>query len=129
VSDRDDKEVLIPEVLPPEDGYRRAPPPPQGPEPRGKPMNPILAGIAIDAIDFITWGPAGLLIGFGAMYWILSDYRMPGWKRFLLSLPRLRSDRDNGRRGDPLPEIDPSQTPSSVWSARVPFRREGSTAW
>jgi hypothetical protein len=86
VSDRDDKEVLIPEVLPPEDGYRRAPPPPQGPEPRGKPMNPILAGIAIDAIDFITWGPAGLLIGFGAMYWILSDYRMPGWKRFLLSL-------------------------------------------
>ena len=79
-------DVLIPEVLPPDptgQGFR----PPRSKARRAeRAFGPIVAGAIIDAIDFVTWGFAGLIIGGLAAFWICSIYRLPWWQRLLWSL-------------------------------------------
>lgn len=83
-----EREVLIPEVLPPDQGpfgsgFRR-------PENKGRRAErafaPIVAGALIDAIDFVTMGPVGLLMGFVAGFWIGRVYRLPFRHRALIAL-------------------------------------------
>lgn len=79
-----DREVLIPEVLPPEPGEpgrressaRRA----------ERAFGPIVAGAIIDAIDFALVGPAGLVIGFLAGFWIGSIYGFSFMKRVAIGI-------------------------------------------
>ena len=88
MTDPKEPEILIPEVLPPEQG---------GPESWSRPrpstakraeraFGPIVAGAIIDAIDFVVWGFAGLVIGGAAAFWICSVYKLPWWQRLLWSV-------------------------------------------
>ena len=85
VSENDDKEVLVPEVLPPERGPHDESPPRSTRDRATRIFGPIIAGVIIDAIDFVTWGIPGLLIGFGVMFWICSEFKLPLWQRLAWS--------------------------------------------
>ena len=53
-------------------------------------LSPIIAGLIIDAADFVTLGPIGLyfgmIVGFGAAYWVCSTYQFSRNKRILFSI-------------------------------------------
>ena len=55
-----------------------------------KALSPIIAGLIIDAADFATLGPIGLyfgmIVGFGAAYWVCSTYQFSRNKRILFSI-------------------------------------------
>ncbi|MDA0990852.1 MAG: hypothetical protein O3A51_08885 [Verrucomicrobia bacterium] len=80
--------VVEPEVLPPED---------ESPAAKGGRLRrqfsaafgPIIAGVIIDSMDFLTFGRFGLMLGMllggSAAYWITSAYRLPIWQRLLWS--------------------------------------------
>lgn len=82
-----EREVLEPEVLPPEhkqrgrgnagaDTMRRA----------QRAFGPILAGAFLDFIDLATMGTPGLLIGAAAGYYIATVYELPLRTRLLLAI-------------------------------------------
>lgn len=87
--DDPDKEVLIPEVLPPDRGQRsdgafRRPPPPAPPRPRVPLMDralnstyPILIGLIVDYINFEAIGRAGFFVGAVGGIWFASASRLP----------------------------------------------------
>ena len=78
--------VLEPEVLPPEDDGPGAGRPGLGKR-LGIAFGPIVAGLLIDTVDFLTFGTyglmLGLLIGGSAAYWITSVYELPVWQRLM----------------------------------------------
>ena len=84
-----DRHVEEPEVLPPADEssdsrlarfFRRL----------TMAFGPIVAGLLIDTIDFMTLGRLGImlgmLIGGSAAYWVASIYRLPIWQRLIWAL-------------------------------------------
>jgi hypothetical protein len=83
---------------PESDGTAREPDevlPPLGAEPRaasppGIGVNPVFAGALLDVIDFLTFGPVGLSVGWlvgGVAAWILSSLAgVPPWQRALWAL-------------------------------------------
>ncbi|MBU0676985.1 MAG: hypothetical protein KJ626_02625 [Verrucomicrobia bacterium] len=79
-----DREVVEPEILPPEE---ERPQPPSAFRRMELSLGPVAAGIIIDVIDFVTFGQAGimlgLLIGGTAAYWMCSVYRLPVYQRLL----------------------------------------------
>jgi hypothetical protein len=80
-------EVLIPEVLPPERGSYETPrrPPPRASRVQ-RFLGPILVGALIDVIDFVTFGPAGFIIGGLAAFWALGRIGVRFPSRFFLAL-------------------------------------------
>lgn len=79
-------EVLIPEVLPPEPGMGESRRTSSRARRAERAFGPIVAGAIIDAIDFVTWGFTGLVLGGIAAFWICSIYRLPWWQRVLWAL-------------------------------------------
>lgn len=76
-----DPEVHIPEVLPPE--------PPAGErtsERAQRAFGPIIGGAIIDAVDFMTWGVPGLVLGAAAAFWVCSIFKLPWWQRVAWAL-------------------------------------------
>jgi len=81
MSDNNDKEVLIPEVLPPEGGGSRQRPPSGQPPPRGaggtrstgdriaNALGPILSGLILDLSHIHPGGWAGFIIGAILGFW------------------------------------------------------------
>jgi hypothetical protein len=85
VTDAPERQVLEPEVLPPE--KRAFPRPKAGKSRRAvRVVGPLLAGVMIDAIDFLTMGLPGLAIGALATLWICSAYRLPLYRRLLYAM-------------------------------------------
>jgi hypothetical protein len=79
----EEREVLEPEVLPPEPGTRTGS---SGPYKRAeRAFGPILAGVFLDAIDLASMGPGGFILGGLAGYWIASIYALPLNRRLLLA--------------------------------------------
>jgi hypothetical protein len=83
-----EREVLIPEVLPPERGpFGSGPRPSESKTRRAqRAFGPIVAGAILDAVDFMTMGPAGLILGFIAGFWIGSIFDLPLRQRLLLAI-------------------------------------------
>jgi hypothetical protein len=89
VTDQDNgpKEILEPEVLPPqgvgEDPRRPSP----GTAKRAqRAFGPILAGVFLDFMDLATLGPLGFLMGAGAGFWLGSVFDLPLSRRVLIAL-------------------------------------------
>ena len=95
-SDLDKREVIEPEVLPPAAQAQDEGEPRKKKEPDEdwtkwtKSMAPILVGIMIDGIDFMTMGPLGIQMGLIAgpiaAYAIASMYNMPFKYRILFAI-------------------------------------------
>ncbi len=49
-------------------------------------FGPLVAGIILDAVDLITFGPAGLLIGFPVGLWLGWIFRLRWWQMILAGL-------------------------------------------
>jgi hypothetical protein len=87
VSADQEKEVLEPEVLPPERGPYGTGPRPGSRRRRAQgAFGPILAGFLLDLVDLGTLGPSGLILGGLSGYWIASMYDLPFRQRILLAL-------------------------------------------
>jgi len=67
-----DADVLEPEVLPPGQGGARVL---EATSPGG--VNPILAGLLIDVVNFFTFGLVGFIAGGAIGYWAASSNRVP----------------------------------------------------
>lgn len=74
-------EYIEPEVLPPESGGRGRPYGPPPPRRGGEPWSPLRAGLLLDALDLLTFGPlglrGGLLLGAVAAFLLLSKVGVP----------------------------------------------------
>jgi len=80
-----EREVLEPEVLPPEDHDPR-PKPPTTLERFLKSFGPILAGVFLDLVDLATMGPAGFVIGAAVGFWLASIFKLPFKQAILLAV-------------------------------------------
>ena len=80
-------EVLIPEVLPPENKMPQATAPASVAQ---RAFGPVVAGAIIDIIDFATFGPLGLvfglIVGGGVAWYICYLYGLPLRQKLLWSL-------------------------------------------
>lgn len=84
-----EKKVLTPEVLPPEAQGASREPQPETPAPPRR-LRPVMAGMLLDLVDFLTMGPvgfaAGLLVGGAVAFWIGSAYGLRNRDKWLLTL-------------------------------------------
>ena len=89
MQEKDEREVLIPEVLPPSTESRGPGEP--GPEPSRarqaeRIFGPLIGGAIIDGIDFVLWGIPGLVVGGLVAFWISGIFRLPLWQRVLCAI-------------------------------------------
>lgn len=86
MQEKDEREVLVPEVLPPVRGDRESEPGPSRAKDAERIFGPLIGGAIIDAIDFVLLGIPGLIVGGIVAFWIGGIFRLPLWQRILCAI-------------------------------------------
>jgi len=83
----EEEDIIMPEVLPPEEASHQEPSRFRRAE---RAFGPVIAGIILDAVDLATFGPMGILFGMllggSVVFYICSIYRLPMKQRLLWAL-------------------------------------------
>ena len=86
MQEKDEREVLVPEVLPPDHGAPDSGPGPSQAKEAERIFGPLIGGAIIDGIDFVLMGIPGLLVGGVVAFWIGGIFRLPLWQRILCAI-------------------------------------------